>query len=283
MVGEATERIILALARKDICTNFVGSPPLKIFNDRQANGTDGFPFLTVLQPQAARIGVGLRPFQTDHLAAPAARQRDLTNDVHCRRVFFMLGGVAEHLTQYSILRLREPTLSYIVLWLADAMGRIALDDAGFDGVSKDAAEKTHGAGGRSYTAADDRFSTQLLGLDRNLGLSGHDVLEDLVDVGFGEILNPPGPYERNNVTLDAAGVGDDRCRLLRSPAFRQDEPGLQIVEIAGAQLLHGDRLVIELALFGGVISPSDPTELDFRLLAGSLWCPDAVKPNCVAT
>jgi hypothetical protein len=139
------------------------------------------------------------------------------------------------------------------------------------------------ARGRSRTASDDRLSAQLLGLDRDLRLSGHDVLENLVDIGLGEILDPPGPYEWNNVTLNAASVGGDRRRLLRSPAFPQDEPGLQIFEIAGTQLLHGDRLVIELTLFGGVISPSDATELDFRLLPRSLWRPDSVKPNCVAT
>src|SRR5207245_494835 len=177
-------------------------------------------------------------------------------------VFVALGGVAEHLTQYSILRLGKPTLSYVVLWLADAVGRVALDDTDFDGVGKDAAEETNGTRGRSSTASDDRLSSQFLGLDRDLRLSGHDVLEDLVDVGLGEILDPPGPYERNNVTLNAASVGDDGRRLLRSPAFPQDEPCLQIFEIAGTQLLHGDRLVIELTIFGGIISPSDATKLD---------------------
>ncbi len=91
------------------------------------------------------------------------------------------------------------------------------------------------------------------------------------------------PYEWNNVALNAANVSGDRRRLLRSPAFPQDEPGLQIFEIAGTQLLHGDRLVIELTLFGGIISPSDSTELDFRLLARGLGRPGSVEPNCVAT
>src|SRR6266851_1614397 len=283
MVGQATERIILALARKDICTNFVGSPSLEIFDDRQANGANGFSLLTVLQSQTACLGVDLCPFQADHLAAPAAGQRNLANDVRGHGVFVALGGVAEHLTQYSILRLGKPTLSYIVLWLANAMGRVALDDTGVDGVGKDVAEKTNRARGRSRTASDDRLSAQLLGLDRNLRLSGHDVLEDLVDVGLGEVLDPPGPYEWNNVALNAANVSGDRRRLLRSPAFPQDEPGLQIFEIAGTQLLHGDRLVIELTLFGGIISPSDSTELDFRLLARGLGRPGSVEPNCVAT
>ena len=127
------------------------------------------------------------------------------------------------------------------------------------------------------------LSAQLLGLDRNPRLSGHDVLEDLVDISLGEVLNPPGPYEWNNVTLNAASVGGDRRRLLQSPALSQDKPCLQIIEIAGTQLLHGDCLVIELTLLGGIIAPSDSTELDFRLLARSLWRPGSVTPDCVAT
>ena len=89
------------------------------------------------------------------------------------------------------------------------MGRVAFDDARVDCVGEDTAEKAHGARGRSSAAANDGLSAQLLGLDRNPRLSGHDVLQDLVDVGFGEFLDPPSPYERNYVTLDAASVGDN--------------------------------------------------------------------------
>ena len=134
----------------------------------------------------------------------------MTNNVYDRGVFLLLGGLAEHPTQNSILRLRQSTLSHVVLWLADAMCRVALDDSSLDGVGKNAAEKTNGTRGRSSAASDDGLSAQLLGLDRNPRFSGHDVLKDLVDVGLGEILNPPGTYEWNNVTLDAASVGDNR-------------------------------------------------------------------------
>jgi hypothetical protein len=123
-------------------------------------------------------------------------------------VYFLVpGSIAEHPTQYSILCFREATLSYIALWLADAVGRVAFNDARLHGV-KVATERAHCARGRSSATSDDGFSAQLLCLDRNPRLSGHNVLEDLVDVG--EILNAPGPYERNDVTLDAASVGDDR-------------------------------------------------------------------------
>ena len=90
------------------------------------------------------------------------------------------------------------------------MGRIALNDARFDSIGKDATKKSHGARGRSRTAPDDCFAAQLLSLDRNPRFSGHDVLEDLVDVSLRQILDPPGPYEGNDVTLDTASVGDDR-------------------------------------------------------------------------
>ena len=86
------------------------------------------------------------------------------------------------------------------------MGRVALDDPCFDGLGEDASEKTNGARSRSSTASNDGLSAQLFGLHRNSRLSGHDVLEHLIDVGLGEILDPPGPYERNDVTLYAAGI-----------------------------------------------------------------------------
>jgi hypothetical protein len=47
-------------------------------------------------------------------------------------------------------------------------------------------------------------------LTETRGLSGHDILEDFIDVSLGEILNPTSPYKRNDVTLDATSVGDDR-------------------------------------------------------------------------
>jgi hypothetical protein len=77
------------------------------------------PLLAVFQPQAVRLGVRLHPFQADHLASPGAGQRNLTDNVYDRGVF-LLGGRAEHPTQNSILRLRQSTLSHVVLRLADA-------------------------------------------------------------------------------------------------------------------------------------------------------------------
>src|SRR5712664_3668302 len=210
MVREAAKRVVLTLPRENVCANIVSTPSLEIFDDRQPNGTDGFTLLTVLQPQAARLGVRLRPFQADHLASPGAGQRKLANNVHDRGVFLLLGGLAEHPTQNSIFRLRQSTLSHVVLWLADAMWRIARDDRRLDGVGKNAAEETNSTRGRSSAASDDGLSAQLLGFDRNPRFPGHDVLEDLVDISLRHIFNPPGAYEGDDVTLDTASVGDDR-------------------------------------------------------------------------
>src|SRR5258705_7508884 len=210
MVREATERVVLTQPQEDVCADIVGAPSLEIFDDRQPDGTDGFTLLAVIQPETTRLGVRLRPFQPDHLASPGAGQRNLTDNVYDRGVFLLFGGLAEHSTQNSILRFRQSTLSHVVLRLADAMGWVALDDPCLDGVGKDAAEKTNGTRGRSSATSDDSLSAQLLSLDRNPRFPGHDVLEDLVDVSLRQILDPPAPYEGNNVTLDTASIGDDR-------------------------------------------------------------------------
>src|SRR6266566_9945894 len=108
MVREAAECVVLALSREDVRAH-ISAPSLEIFDDRQPNGTNGFTLLTVFQPQAARLGVRLRPFQADHLASPGAGQRKLANNVYDRGVFLLLGGRVEHPTQNSIFRLRQST------------------------------------------------------------------------------------------------------------------------------------------------------------------------------
>src|SRR5882724_2830000 len=67
------------------------------------------------------------------------------------------------------------------------------------------------------------------------------------------------------------------------PPFPRISPALQIGEIAGAQLLYSDRLVIKLAIFDGIITSSDPTELHLRLAAGGLGYPGSMEPNGIAT
>src|SRR5258708_27580543 len=105
MAREAAEGVVFTLPWEDVCADIVGAPSFKL-DHRQPYGTNGFTLLTVFQPHVARLGVGLRPFQADHFASPTAGQRKLADDIHGRRVFLLPGAVAEHLTYYSILRLR---------------------------------------------------------------------------------------------------------------------------------------------------------------------------------
>src|SRR3982074_2074745 len=98
MARDAAESVVLSLPREDVRADIAHATSIETFDDRQPNGTNGFTLLTVLQPQAARLGVGLRPFQADHLASAATSQRKLANDVHGRSVFLLLGGIAEHPT-----------------------------------------------------------------------------------------------------------------------------------------------------------------------------------------
>src|SRR5258708_12318434 len=113
MVRDAAEGVVLALRREDVRADIVGAPSLEILDDRQHNGTDGFPFLTVFQPQAARLGVRLRPFQADHLASPGAGQCNLTDNVYDRGVFLLLRDRAPHPTQPSLPPLPQSTLSHV--------------------------------------------------------------------------------------------------------------------------------------------------------------------------
>ena len=110
--------------------------------------------LSTKRRQLASVSAS-RPLEADHLAAAAAGQRDLANDVDRRGVFLVLGRFAQHLAERSILRFREAAIADIVLRLTDAVGWIVLDDAGFDSIGENAAEQTYGSCCRAGAAADD--------------------------------------------------------------------------------------------------------------------------------
>ena len=82
-----------------VCADVVGAPPLEILDDRQSYGADGFTLLTVLQPQAACFGIGLRPFQADHLATSAAGQRNLADDATIVVYFSCLAASRSRLSE----------------------------------------------------------------------------------------------------------------------------------------------------------------------------------------
>src|SRR5262249_10115381 len=119
--------------------------------------------------------------------------------------------------------------------------------------------------------------------DTDARLARHDVFQDLVDVGLDQILYAPRANQWHDVTVDAASVGDDGCRLLRAAAFAEYETCFQVAEVEIAQLLDGDRLMVELALLGRIVTLRNPAQLDLRLFSRKLRRPDAMLPDRVAT
>ena len=126
-------------------------------------------------------------------------------------------------------------------------------------------------------------TTKLLRLDADAGLPGHDVLQDPAYVGLDEILDAARANQRDDVPMDAAGVRYDGRRLLRTSALAEHEARRQVLEIEFAQLLDGDRLVVELPFLGRIIALRHPTQLDPGFLSGELWRPYAMKTDGVAT
>src|SRR5579863_7520375 len=100
---------------------------------------------------------------------------------------------------------------------------VCLDDAGLLSMGKDASEQTDGPRGGADASPHNGFAAQLLSLDTDARLTGHDVLQDLVDVGLDEILHAPRTDERQYMTVYAASVGDDCRRLLWAPALPEYE------------------------------------------------------------
>lgn len=71
----------------------------------------------------------------------------------------------------------------------------------------------------------------------------------LVMSDFREIFDAPVANEGHDVSVDSASVSDDCRCLFRPTAFPKDKTGVEILQIHGAQLLHGKRLMIEQAFF----------------------------------
>lgn len=78
------------------------------------------------------------------------------------------------------------------------------------------------------------------------------------------------------------GIGNDSSRLLGAAPFAEDQARLEVVEVERAELLDGDRLMIELAFLGGVVTTGHTTQLHLRFLPGSLRRPDAMEADCEA-
>lgn len=127
------------------------------------------------------------------------------------------------------------------------------------------------------------LSTQLLRLDGDARLARHDVLQDLVDVRFGQIFDSACADQRDDVPLDTASVGHDGGWLLRSSALTQNETCVQIGGVEGTKLLDRDGLVVELAFLGRIIAARNAPQLDLRFLPGCLWCPHAMQADGISS
>ena len=187
VVGEAAERVVVAVSRGRHRCRYA------VFRRSSRNSTTGRPIgrievpslLSIRRRQLASVSasVHIRP---DHLAPAAAGQRDLTDDLDRHGVLLVLlrpRAAFAPSVRYSASVSRR--LADIVFRLPQTMGRIGGDDAGFDRVGENAAEEPDGSRRCSGAASDDGLAAQLLRLDRDSRLAGHDVLEDLVDVGLG--------------------------------------------------------------------------------------------------
>ena len=98
-----------------------------------------------------------------------------------------------------VLGLTETTIAHIVFGLFQAMCRIAFDDAGVDCIGKDASQQADRSCSRSGAAAHDGLAAQLPGLHGYARFPSHDVFQDLVDVGLGEIFDPARADQRDDV------------------------------------------------------------------------------------
>src|SRR5690606_8200399 len=122
--------------------------------------------------------------------------------------------VAQHLTEYPILRFGQTTRSHIVFRLADAVRRVAVYDPGFDGISENATKQADRSGCGSNSTSHDGLAAELFRFDGHPGLSSHDVLQELVDVSLRKILHAMRADQRDDVPVNAADVDGDSARLL---------------------------------------------------------------------
>lgn len=81
------------------------------------------------------------------------------------------------------------------------------------------------------------------------------------------------------MTPDPTFIRIDSRGLLRSPLLAEDQSLLGVIEISLAQLIDGDRFVIEFALFRRIVAMRDAAEQDARLHAGGVWRPDAMRAD----
>src|SRR3546814_4782828 len=78
---EISDRVVDALAGKDVGAGSLRSLRLQILHDGKPDRTHRGAFLTVDQPKATSFEVNLAPFEIDDFSAPTARHRNQPEDL----------------------------------------------------------------------------------------------------------------------------------------------------------------------------------------------------------
>src|SRR3546814_3130770 len=79
---EISDRVVDALAGKDVGAGSLRSLRLQILHDGKPDRTHRGAFLTVDQPKATSFEVNLAPFEIDDFSAPTARHRNQRSEEH---------------------------------------------------------------------------------------------------------------------------------------------------------------------------------------------------------
>ena len=66
-----------------------------------------------------------------------------------------LQRLSQNAAQDPVFRFAQPPVAHLIFRLAQTMGRVVVDHAGFHRIGKDPAKQTHGADSRSTTTAND--------------------------------------------------------------------------------------------------------------------------------
>ncbi len=252
---------------------------MQAFDNRQADGPNRFSFLAIFQAKAAAFDVDFAPPELGEFAATTAGERQQSDNL---RGYLMLPidlRFAKFGTDQAILGFRQSAIADIVFWLADAERGIGFDDASLDSIGQYSSQQANSSGGSTGAASHNRLTSQFRCLDVDRCLAGHDVFHRLVDVRLVQILDPPRSEQRHNMAVDTTSVGVDSRLFLRSPAFAEDQAGIEVGQIQGAKFFDRNRLPVDLPLFLRIFALSHAAQLNARFPARHFGGPDAVHTD----
>ncbi len=211
--------------------------PTRVFDDGKPDRAHRRAFLAVDQTQAAPFDVDLAPSEIDDLPAAAAGHCEDPEDLAMQAIVVALLRLSQNAAQDPVFRLAQPPVAHLVFRFAQAMGRVVIDHTGFHRVGEYPAQKSHCADRRAAPPADDGLAAQLFGFHHDAGLSGDDVLHQVVHVWLGDVADPSGAEQGDDVPANAAHINLYRRGLLGAAAFAHDQAGFHILYILFAELL----------------------------------------------